>query len=287
MNDFRRKATLYSLDYRELIPPREAKAPLSICMGSFYVESSSPLEEDELSIFEDVLRHEAPIHEPRGLYCGSMSALQDGQLIDLRQQVFDIPAVVEPDVLDFTECGSTCVLLIEHIDVFRKLAPTLIELRLPLTMVTGVGMPRATTRRLLHHLSKKFSIPVYVLADNDTWGYFMAALLRRGTIAPDSTCDAFGVRDTRFLGMRSQDVNAIANWERLLRPWDPVWSARIAALRTYTSFASDAWQEEFTAFERQQGAFDLQHAVNELGPRRFWLEYILPAIDSGRGLPLA
>ena len=150
-----------------------------------------------------------------------------------------------------------------------------------LILVSGIGIPRLPTRRVLHRLSTEFNLPVYVLCDNDTWGYFMFSVLKRGLMGPHVRYPFLAVQDLRYLGLRAGEYRSLGFDEKLLIPWKRHYDIRINHLRKYSCFRGSKWQREFSDFRRQHGGFEVNAACGLLGTKTFLRKCILDKLDQG------
>src|ERR1700722_9797259 len=101
---------------------------------------------------------------------------------------FRIPTWVEADNLEFGKQTAAGIILVESWPVFDRLCRAKAWRTLNMVIVCGHGIPRAGVRRFIHRLAGESTLPVYLLADNDTWGYFIFSLLKRGLLAPHMVC---------------------------------------------------------------------------------------------------
>jgi DNA topoisomerase-6 subunit A len=180
-----------------------------------------------------------------------------------------MPAFVESDALSIIECSASGVLLVPSDSVFFELLKADVARRLNLLLVTGPGIPRFATRRLLYRLSTELHLPIFLLSDNSTWGYFIFSVLKRGALAPHERFDYASIRDLRFLGLRAGVAERLPDEKDLLRPWKRHWEMRLQCLREYPCFKKAAWQQEFSAFEKQHGSVPLWSLYDSMGADTF------------------
>jgi DNA topoisomerase VI subunit A len=230
--------------------------------------------------FGQVVEHEVSLYEPRGYIVGPLTwKIGKSRASDLSRSgtPTQIPAFVEHDALAFKKCTACGILLLENYAVFKQLVERGAWNALNMVLATGSGIPRVAIRRLLHRLSGELKLPVYLLTDNDTWGYFIFSLVKRGLLGPHAFSEYMGVANLRFLGMRAGDVDLLTA-KSLLRPWKPEWDLRLKNIGKYSCFQTAAWKSELDDFKGQQGAVDLTAFYESLGPERFLSEYLEPKI---------
>lgn len=156
-------------------------------------------------------------------------------------------------------------MFVESAPVFQALFEAEFCQSTGLLLATGSGLPRAPMRRVLHRIQQRFALPIYVLTDNDTWGYFLVSMLCRGALAPNGNVPQLAVEEPRYVGLRATSAYAAQNKQLFGRDWKPHWSTRLECLRMYDCFRSAAWQAELNAFEEQKCAVNLQTVLEGLG----------------------
>lgn len=239
---------------------------------------------DELCIFNDVLDGERAFsYDVRGAVSGNLRMKIEGigTVDGQHNEQISIPVWPEPEFLSFQRCDAKAVVLIEKGTISYSLAENRAGQFLNVILIHSVGLPRFNTRRFAHRLCTQFNLPLYILADNDTWGYFMFSLMKRGVVDPAKEFPYAAVKDTRFLGMRCKDVDHFDDAKIVKIPQKSYWKYRIAALRKYACFKSKAWQQEFDAFEKQKGKFELDALVGRKGIDYVIQKYLKPKLEQG------
>lgn len=252
--------------------------PYSLAIEMLERSGGQGFPDDEVSIFAHIVEHEIEVYERRGLLAGPLTVrIENDQVLDLSVATapFLLPSWVEHDGFDFVSCEAVGVLLIENHRVFEALFNLEPWQSNRLLLATGSGMPRAAMRRVLHRLQERFGLPVFVLADNDTWGYFLFSMLCRGALAPDCTLPFLAVRDVRYVALRAASDRSSKKLACCERPWEDHWDVRLKHLRQYECFQSEHWQIELNAFAKQRLARDLGVLSDVFGA-----EHIVEIVDS-------
>lgn len=246
------------------------------------LERSRPphVDEDELSIFADVLAHEVHLYEPRGYISGTGSFSFHSHR--RRVRAADLITISTWFVEDLKDVSTEAafILLVEHLEAFRSIVALRPWRLRPMLIATGCGLPRFALRRALSFLSERLEIPVFTLTDNDTWGYFLYSLMVRGLLYPRGECARTSVRNLNYLGLSSAQVASNRDWHTRPRPWRPQWDLRIAELKQYPCFAGPKWQAELQAFASQQYAVDLEAVMGRTRATTFYRRVVLEAIDN-------
>ena len=68
--------------------------------------------------------------------------------------------------------------------------------------------PPRGVRRLLYRFANELKLPLYVLVDNDPWGYYIYSVLKQGSINLAYESTRMAIPEARFLGLRSSDTSA-------------------------------------------------------------------------------
>jgi DNA topoisomerase VI subunit A len=239
----------------------------------------------ETDIFHAIISYERQYYEDLShAIAGPITIYRNHRSIDLRKSKrhFLLPSWVESDALNFRLHKTQGILIVEKWIVFKKLLKSREFQNLNLVMVACNGIPKAPTRRVIHRLSEENSLPVYVLADNDTWGYYIFSVLKRGLMGPHSKLPYLAVPRARFLGMCAGDLKRFNLDEDFLKikRGREYWKLRLREMRKYPCFKSRKWQSEFDAFERQDGKYEVEALLWNLGADRFIREYIRPRIQN-------
>jgi len=238
---------------------------------------------EEPAIFANIAEHEVALYEPRGWICGAIELRKGrGRRINLSKirKPWKVPAYVEPDALSFSGCSASGVLLVQNDSIFMRLFSRKVAQKLNLVIVTGCGVPRMGVRRLLYRLCNELSLPVFVLVDSSTWGYFVFSLLKRGAIAPHSRFEYASIGDLRFLGLRAGNIAGLPSGALPLRAWKSGWDLRLRCMMQYPCFRKLSWQRELAAFLKQHGSVTLAGIYDHVGDDEFIRAFLETPIRS-------
>ncbi len=272
------RGTLFDPDFLpQFADFAEKRFPYSIALQAFGNMDSPSVPEDEASIFLHVLEHEVCAYEPRGYLYGPLSFVdlqRRRKLIRCTEKPFRIPSFVEQDVLPIAHCDASVLLLVDDARVFDALAKSALIGEMEIVLMTSCGIPRLGTRRLIHRLEQECNLRVLLLTDNDTWGYWIYSVLKRGLMAPAMESKYAAIRQVSFIGLRARDWKRFAVPVERLRPWESQWDLRLRAMRKQQCFRSQRWQKEFDRFAADRVALDLQVLVDHLGVDTFVSEFL-------------
>ena len=287
MSDYKwKKGTLFDPEFLYQYKHfADKQFPYSIALQGFGSFESQAVPEDETCVFADVLEHEICAYEPRGYLYGPLSfvdAQRHGKRLRCMNTPLRIPSFVEQDVLPIASCGASAILLVEHYPVFQELTKSTIVDETGILLVTGSGIPRLGTRRLVHRLERECNLPVLLLTDNDTWGYWIYSVLKRGLMAPAMESKYAAIKNVSFLGVRAGDWKRFGVPIERLRSWESQWDLRLKELRKQRFFRSRQWQIEFDRFAADRCGLDLRVLVEHLGVSEFTRTFLKPRLTRGR-----
>lgn len=223
-------------------------------------ESDAIIEDLEVSLAS--LREELGLFaEPKGALVGPMVIEDQGDTIDLTRMGsggYAVPSIVEEDVIKFRKCSAEFVLLIEKGAVWRRFNEDRFWERHNCLILHGGGQPPRGVRRLLWRLHNELGLPVYVLVDNDPWGYYIYSVVKQGSITLAFESQRMAVPDAKFIGMSSYDAErydippevAIRVTDQDIR--------RAKEIKAYPWFQKKAWQREIDHMLRRGVKLELE-----------------------------
>ncbi|MHC4066582.1 MAG: DNA topoisomerase IV subunit A [Planctomycetota bacterium] len=171
---------------------------------------SDPILED-LEVALEALREELHVYAgSRGALIGEVTFVDSGDTIDatrLGSGGYAIPGIVEPDVIQFKKCKAKFVLHVEKDTVWRRFVEDRFWEKYKCILTHGNGQPPRSVRRLLYRLHNELKLPVYVLMDNDPWGYYIYSVIKQGSINLAFESGRMAVPDARFVGVSAADYD--------------------------------------------------------------------------------
>ncbi|MCH7813721.1 MAG: DNA topoisomerase IV subunit A [Planctomycetes bacterium] len=170
-------------------------------------ESDPVLEDLEVSL--GALREELRVYAgSRGALIGELTFVDSGDTIDathLGSGGYAIPGIVEPDVIQFKKCRAKFVLHVEKDTVWRRFVEDRFWEKHRCILTHGNGQPPRSVRRLLHRMHTELGLPVYLLMDNDPWGYYIYSVIKQGSINLAFESGRMAIPDARLLGVSAFD----------------------------------------------------------------------------------
>ena len=169
---------------------------------------SDPVLED-LEVASDSLREELHVFaDSKGALIGDLQFVDSGDLIDasrLGSGGYAIPSIVEPEVIKFKKCKAKFVLHVEKGTIWRRFVEDKFWQTHNCLLMHGGGQPPRGVRRLLFRLHQELRLPIYVLLDNDPWGYYIYSVIKQGSINLAFESRRMAIPDAKFIGVSSFD----------------------------------------------------------------------------------
>lgn len=209
-------------------------------------ESDAIIEDLEVALTS--LREELGLFaEPKGALVGPMVIEDKGDTIDLTRMGsggYAVPSIVEGDIVKFKKCTAKFVLLIEKGAVWRRFNEDRFWESHNCMIIHGGGQPPRGVRRLLWRMNSELGLPVYVLVDNDPWGYYIYSVVKQGSINLAFESERMAIPDARFIGMSSYDAQKFGISNEVAIRINDQDLRRAKEIKGYPWFASRAWQKE-------------------------------------------
>jgi DNA topoisomerase-6 subunit A len=171
-------------------------------------DESDPIIED-LEVTIDALREELHLFASnKGNLVGEVTLVDSGDTIDARRMGsggWGVPSIVEAEVIQFKKCEAKFILLVEKDAVFRRLNEDRFWKKHHCILIHGGGQPPRGVRRLLNRMHVELDLPVYVLVDNDPWGFYIYSVVKQGSINLAYESMRMAVPKARFIGLSTFD----------------------------------------------------------------------------------
>jgi DNA topoisomerase-6 subunit A len=239
-------------------------------------DESDPIIED-LEVALDALREELHLFASRkGSMVGPITIRDTGDTIDLRRMGsggWAVPSIVEQNVIEFVRHEAKYILLIEKDAVWTRFNEDKFWKREKCIILQGGGQPPRGVRRLVQRLHSELKLPVYVLVDNDPWGFYIYSVMKQGSINLAYESMRMAVPDARFVGLSSFDKDAYKLPSNVAIKMDDGDVARAKQMLAYPWFAAKQWQREIQEMIRSGVKFELE-ALSRRGVSFITEEYL-------------
>ncbi len=208
---------------------------------------SDPIIED-LEVTLATLREELGLFaEPKGAMVGPMVIEDNGDTIDLSRMGsggWAVPSIVEDYVIKFKRGAAKFVLLIEKGAVWRRFSEDRFWEKHKCMILHGGGQPPRGVRRLMWRMNHELGLPVYVLVDNDPWGYYIYSVVKQGSINLAFESERMAIPGARFIGMSAYDADRFNIPKAVNIRLNDQDIRRAKEIIGYPWFAKKEWQKE-------------------------------------------
>jgi DNA topoisomerase-6 subunit A len=239
-------------------------------------EESDPIIED-LEVAVDSLREELHLFATgRGSMVGPLTIRDSGDTIDLRRMGsggWSVPSIVEEHVVQLGKSEAKYVLLVEKDAVWKRFNEDKFWQREKCIIITGQGQPPRGVRRLVQRMHSELKLPVYVLVDNDPWGFYIYSVLKQGSINLAYESMRMAVPDARFIGLSSFDKLTYKLPSNVAIKMNDQDNARAKQMLSYPWFQAKQWQQEIQEMVRSGVKFELE-ALSRRGISFITEEYL-------------
>jgi DNA topoisomerase VI subunit A len=229
-------------------------------------DESDPLIED-LEVTLEALREELHVRaENAGSIVGPLVLVDDGDRVDcarLGKGGYSVPSIVEPEYLQIRKCTADFVLLVEKGTQWNRLSEDKFWRRYNCILLTGNGQPPRGVRRLARRLHEERQLPVYVLVDNDPWGYYIYSVIKQGSINLAFESQRMAIPKAKFIGLSSGDPEAYGLPRNVGIKLNDKDTARARELLGYTWFQKKSWQEEIKRMLSSGLKYELDALANK------------------------
>jgi DNA topoisomerase-6 subunit A len=215
---------------------------------------SDPLIED-LEVSLAALREELHVRaENAGSIVGPVVFGDDGDRVDcarLGKGGYSVPSIVEPDFIEIRRCTADFVLLVEKGTQWNRLSEDKFWRRYN------------CVRRLARRLHEEYKIPVYVLVDNDPWGYYIYSVVKQGSINLAFESERMAIPKAKFIGLSSADPDRYGLPRNVGIKLNDKDIGRAKELLKYRWLQKKPWQEEIKRMLASGLKYELDALANK------------------------
>ena len=229
-------------------------------------DESDPIIED-LEVSLVALREELHVRaENSGSIVGPVVFGDDGDRVDcakLGKGGYSVPSIVEPEYLEIRRCTADFLLLVEKGTQWNRLSEDKFWRRYNCVLLTGNGQPPRGVRRLARRLHEEHKLPVYVLVDNDPWGYYIYSVVKQGSINLAFESQRMAIPKAKFIGLSSADPERYELPRNVGIKLNEKDITRAKELLNYQWFQKPAWQHEIKRMLTSGLKYELDALANK------------------------
>jgi DNA topoisomerase-6 subunit A len=111
---------------------------------------------------------------------------------------------------------------------------------------------------MVQRLHSELGLPVYVLVDNDPWGFYIYSVVKQGSINLAYESMRMAVPDARFIGLSSFDKGTYKLPSNVAIKMNDQDVARAKQMLGYRWFQAKQWQDEIQEMVRSGLKFELE-----------------------------
>jgi DNA topoisomerase-6 subunit A len=229
-------------------------------------DESDPIIED-LEVTLEALREELHVAaEGRGSIVGNVTLIDNGDTIDCTRAGkagHTVPSIVEEPGIRIKKCDADFILLIEKATQFNRLSEDKFWKKHRCVLITGNGQPPRGVRRLCRRIHDEFKKPVYVLVDNDPWGYYIYSVVKQGSINLAFESERMAIPDAKFIGLSSFDPEKHKLPRNVGIRLEDRDISRAKEILAYPWFQKKEWQKEIKNMLASGLKFELDALANK------------------------
>lgn len=199
-----------------------------------------------------------------GSMVGNIILEDSGDTIDcskLGRGGYSIPSIT--DELNFKKVSAAYVLYMEKAAIFERLVEDQFWKKNSCILITSQGQTTRGIRRLLQMLSEEQNLPIYVLTDADSYGWYIYSVIKYGSIALSFASEKLTIPGVKFLGITMDDVIKYDLKKHLIRLEDHD-IARLKQISEYEWFKDNKdWQRQFKTMKEINGKAEIQALVTK------------------------
>ena len=221
-------------------------------------ESDAALE--DLELVTGFSREQLHINANKmGSVAGKVVIEDKGDTIDwskLGSGGWSIPSNVEE--IKFKKVDAQYVIYMEKAAVWERLHEDKFWEKHKCIIMCSQGQSTRGVRRLLQRLANEFDLQIYVLADNDVWGYYIYSVLKYGSISLAHMSEEHAIKNAKFLGITTGDIVKY-NLQKHFIKLNEKDLSRLKQLSEYDWFKNNkAWQNEFRVMKQNGAKAEIQ-----------------------------
>jgi DNA topoisomerase-6 subunit A len=216
---------------------------------TFEEQSESDIIIEDMEVTLNAMREELHLFaENRGTMVGPITVIDRGNEIDCTRMGsggYGIPSIVEEDRIQFRDCKAKFVLHVEKGTVWNRFNEDDFWKKHNCLLTHGAGQPPRGVRRMLYRLHNEFGLPIYCLADNDPWGYYIYSVIKQGSINLAYESKRMAIPSAKYIGVRSIDFHRYQLSNSVKIALNDTDIKRAKQVANYPWFAGKkAWQKE-------------------------------------------
>lgn len=233
----------------------------------------------------DVLREQLHLLADRkGVVVGNVKVRDRGDLINwakLGSGGWSIPSVVED--IEFEEVDADFILVIEKNAGFERLHEDKIWQKYNCILMGTGGQAARGTRRLIKRLAEDHKLPVYVITDSDSYGWYIYSVIKSGSMALAHASSNLGTPSAKFIGLTISDIKDYKLEKSIIKATEQD-IKRARELLDYPWFHHKEWKRELKLMIDKKIKAEIE-ALSSRGLKFLSEAYLPEKLESKNFLP--
>jgi len=215
---------------------------------------------EDLEIITEFSREQLHVNANKmGSVAGKVIIEDSGDTIDwsrLGSGGWSIPSNVEN--IKFKKVDAKYILYMEKAAVWERLHEDRFWEKQSCLIMSSQGQTTRGIRRLLQRLSNEHGLPIYVLADNDPWGWYIYSVIKYGSISLAHMASEMAIPGVKFIGITCDDVVNYDLKHHFIKLTDQD-VARLKQMQNYEWFEKNKeWQRQFKMMKEFGNKVEIQ-----------------------------
>ncbi len=215
---------------------------------------------EDLEIITNFSREQLHVNANKmGSVAGKVIIEDSGDTIDwsrLGSGGWSIPSNVEN--IKFKKVDAKYILYMEKAAVWERLHEDRFWEKQSCLIMSSQGQTTRGIRRLLQRLSNEHKLPIFVLADNDPWGWYIYSVIKYGSISLAHMASEMAIPGVKFIGITCDDVINYDLKRHFIKLTDQD-TARLKQMQNYEWFEKNKeWQRQFKMMKEFGNKVEIQ-----------------------------
>lgn len=208
---------------------------------------------EDLEVITKLPREQLHINaDRRGSVAGKVIIEDRGDIIDwskLGSGGWSIPSNVEE--IKFKRVSAKYVIFVEKSAEFERMLEDKVWEKMNCIIMCSQGQATRGVRRLLQRLSVEHNLPILVMCDFDSWGFYIYSVIKYGSISLAHMSDKLAVPKAKYLGLTADDIEKYDLKRHLIRFKD-IDLKRLKQISEYEWFKDNKkWQKQFEMMKKK------------------------------------
>lgn len=215
---------------------------------------------EDLEVITGLSREELHVSANKmGSMVGHIILEDSGDTIDcskLGKGGYSIPSIT--DEIIFKKVNAKYILYMEKASTYERLVEDKFWAKNDAIILTSQGQTTRGIRRLLQRLYEEKGLPIYVLVDNDPWGFYIYSVVKYGSISLAHMSERLTIPGVKFIGISTDDIVEYDLKKHLIKFTDQD-TSRLKQISEYEWFKDNKeWQRQFKMMKENNAKVEIQ-----------------------------